>query len=121
MSKVFNTVVNAYIEALYFADTGEEGQPRSEAELAPSTLKAIQDDIEQFMSLAPLPQLYNLGGWTWDQFGHDIYLTRQGHGCGFWDKPETYGSKLITDQLTRIAEHLGSVDYYEGDDGLIYV
>lgn len=120
MSKVFNTIVNAYIEAFYFADTGEDGQPANDADLAPGTLKAIERDIEQFLSYAPFIKIEGLGSWTWDQVGHDLYFTRQGHGTGFWDKSDTYGSKLITEQLTRISEHLGAVDYYQGADGLIY-
>lgn len=120
MSKVFTTIVNAYIEAFYFADTGEEGQPSKEAELAPGTLEQIKSDVELFLSYAPMIKINGLGSWTWDQVGHDLYFTRQGHGTGFWDKADTYGSKLITEQLTRIAEHLGHVDYYQGDDGLIY-
>jgi hypothetical protein len=120
MSKVFNTIVNAYIEAFYFADTGEDGQPNNDAELAESTLNSIKNDVEIFLSYAPMNKINGLGDWTWDLVGHDLYFTRQGHGVGFWDKPDTYGSKLVAEQLTRIAEHLGQVDYYQGDDGLIY-
>jgi hypothetical protein len=120
MSKVFNTIVNAYIEALYFADTGEDGQPDHDAELAPETVERIKHDVEQFLSVAPMNKISGLGDWTWDLVGHDLYFTRQGHGTGFWDRADSYGSKLVTEQLTRIAEHLGHVDYYQGDDGLIY-
>lgn len=47
---------------------------------------------------------------------HDFWLTRNGHGSGFWDGD--YGH--IGDQLTAIAKTFGNVDLYVGDDGLIY-
>jgi hypothetical protein len=48
--------------------------------------------------------------------GRDFWLTRCGHGCGFWDGdwPET------GEVLTKEAKAFGNVDLYVGDDGLIY-
>lgn len=39
-------------------------------------------------------------------FGHDFYLTREGHGAGFWDR----GLGDLGDYLTKIAEDAGSAD-----------
>lgn len=39
-------------------------------------------------------------------FGHDFYLTREGHGAGFWDR----GLGTLGDYLTDIAKHAGSAD-----------
>lgn len=49
--------------------------------------------------------------------GHDFWLTRCGHGAGFWDGdwPEPYG-----DQLTDAAKAFGNVDLGPGDDGKLY-
>lgn len=44
--------------------------------------------------------------------GHDFFLTRNGHGAGFWDNPDFYGSQEIADKLTEIAERQGEVDCY---------
>jgi hypothetical protein len=51
---------------------------------------------------------------------HDFFLTRNGHGTGFWDKPEHYGEDNI-DQLTVICAGMGEVDCYhmDGDDSLL--
>lgn len=38
---------------------------------------------------------------------HDFYLTRNGHGVGFWDKPEIYGEDE-SEVLTEISQKLGS-------------
>lgn len=48
--------------------------------------------------------------------GHDFWLTRNGHGAGFWDR----GLGELGERLTRAAKVYGSVDLYLGDDGLIY-
>lgn len=50
--------------------------------------------------------------------GHDFWLTRNGHGAGFWDGdwPDPLG-----DVLTEASEKFGSQDIYVGDDGKLYV
>lgn len=49
--------------------------------------------------------------------GHDFWLTRNGHGCGFWDRGYT---PAVSDALTRAAHAEGNADWYLGDDGFIY-
>lgn len=51
------------------------------------------------------------------QNGHDFWLTRNGHGAGFWDRG--YPSK-VGDGLSKSCKAYGSVDLYVGDDGLIH-
>ena len=53
------------------------------------------------------------------QAGHDFWLTRNGHGPGFWDRPEIYGEEKAQ-ELSALAETFGVVDLYVGDDGRIY-
>ena len=49
--------------------------------------------------------------------GHDFWLTRAGHGCGFWD-----GNWIepAATALTATAKAFGDVNPYLGDDGKIY-
>ena len=49
--------------------------------------------------------------------GHDFWLTRNGHGAGFWDGdwPLPYA-----DLLDKAAQAAGTCDLYVGDDGMIY-
>lgn len=49
--------------------------------------------------------------------GHDFWLTRNGHGVGFWDGdwPEPAATAL-----DNAAKAFGSCDLYVGDDGKIY-
>jgi hypothetical protein len=52
-----------------------------------------------------------------ERAGHDFWLTRNGHGAGFWDGdwPEPYA-----EQLTKLAQGFGECDLYTGDDGRVY-
>jgi hypothetical protein len=64
-------------------------------------------------------------GYTTERLAHDLWLTRNGHGAGFWDRKFTYGEDgdpipELGDELTALAEALGTVDVYKGDDGRAY-
>jgi hypothetical protein len=50
--------------------------------------------------------------------GHDFWLTRNGHGAGFWDGD--WPEPLAT-VLTDAAHAFGELSPYVGDDGLIYL
>ena len=54
---------------------------------------------------------------SWEHAGHDLWLTRNGHGCGFWDGdwPEEIGKKL-----TEATEKMGWSTMYLGDDDKVY-
>lgn len=47
--------------------------------------------------------------------GHDFWLTRNGHGAGFWDGDYTHG-----DKLTELCKPYGPVDLFMGIDGMVY-
>lgn len=51
------------------------------------------------------------------QLMHDFWLTRNGHGAGFWDGD--YEEEL-GEKLTAICKKMGSIDLYVGDDNKIY-
>ena len=38
---------------------------------------------------------------TIEQAGYDFWFTRNGHGVGFWDRPELYGSSISEDMTER--------------------
>lgn len=52
-----------------------------------------------------------------NQISHDLWLTQNGHGAGFWDRnyPDDIGEKL-----TQISKNIGEIYLYVGDDGMIY-
>jgi hypothetical protein len=63
---------------------------------------------------------YNDRG-EWDiaqRAASDFWLTRNGHGSGFWDRPELWGP--YTDKFTKDSEWFGTEDLTLGDDGKVY-
>lgn len=56
-------------------------------------------------------------GYTWGRAGHDLWLTRNGHGAGFWDR----GLGEAGEKLSEAARLCGGADPYVGDDGKVYL
>ena len=55
-------------------------------------------------------------GRTETDCAHDFWLTRNGHGVGFWDRD--LGE--VGDKLTKACEYT-EVDLYVGDDNKLYI
>ena len=94
--------ISAYFEAVYFTETGgfDDGQPPHDADLDDDFRKeCIVDCMSFFQRSRP---------WLSDnqiaQAGHDFWLTRNGHGTGFWDKENIYPQAEL---LTKLAESYG--------------
>lgn len=111
----------AYIEALYFTDTGDIDQPSRDCDLAPETLLDIAAECRSFwrrygryIESKPCKQAF-LNPVV--QAGHDFHMTRNGHGVGFW---EDEWPKPYRDLLTAGAQGYGPFEVYQGDDELIY-
>lgn len=62
----------------------------------------------------------------YNQFGHDLWLTENGHGAGFWDRdylevfPECTDGDSLGDALTKAVQYREGY-LYLGDDGLVYI
>lgn len=114
--------VRQYVATLLWSTNDEStpagGEPLDKnydiQDLAPESLQKCIDDCERFRELAG-DMIDEHSDRT--QWAHDFWLTRNGHGAGFWDGdwPEN------GDKLTELAEQFGEVWPYIGDDGKIYV
>lgn len=62
---------------------------------------------------------YDRDGYSREQAGCDFWLTRNGHGCGFWDRDEL-DRKLGVD-LTKAAKKYKTTRLYSGDDDRLYL
>lgn len=116
--------VDGYIECSLWSshDNADEsgGAPLDEnygpEDIAADALQKMQEDCTIFIT-ANLADLMALpASATPEQCGHDFWLTRNGHGAGFWDR----GYGAIGDRLTKACKACGSVDLTVGDDGKIY-
>lgn len=119
----FREFLVAYTECALWSSTdinNDEPLDNGEYELSFRSLLIFARDCKQFINYAS-DELnlvdYNSSGYTNSELaGHDFWLTRNGHGAGFWDR----GLGDLGDKLTTKAESFSSVGLYIGDDGLLY-
>jgi hypothetical protein len=112
----FDDFTSAYIETALWSSIDDGSEPLdsnyraedfSEDTLAEMVADCLSfqtnnaEDIETDPSLA----------------GHDFWLTRNGHGAGFWDGD---WEGQVGERLSIAAESYGEVNLYIGDDGKIY-
>lgn len=128
MSTTLPPMVRGYLEAALWASTDENGDPlddgRDLGDFAPSAIELAStvcalfvaenaDDCAAYRE----ERAFDPSQGTVDAYlGHDLWLTRNHHGAGFWDR----GLGALGDRLTAAAEAMGSCDCYVGDDGQVY-
>ncbi len=78
--------------------------------------KAVKD-LDSFWEKAEAYKSDFDSGHEFSKIGHDFWLTREGHGAGFWDGD--YEDELGK-KLTEISKSFGNGDIYVGDDNLLY-
>lgn len=129
--------IAAYVEcALWSSIEGEDDTPMDQNydadDIAESSLVSIRLDCAQFVReqgevLDYVDEHDPKDAYV--QAGHDFWLTRNGHGAGFWDGdwsinlPATDAGFVAQagDVLTTAAKNFGACDLYVGDDGKVYV
>lgn len=118
----FAAFLAAYRAALAWSTSGEHnGQELDGLEcfdFAPAALRKTADDCAAFIAANLADCRAAAAVYGWDGAGHDLWLTRAGHGAGYWDGdlPAALGERL-----TEAAKAVGEQWPEIGDDGLIYV
>lgn len=113
----------AYVEAALWSSFTEDGTPldQTEHELAQETWDKMITDCKAFRDanagLIFVSDNLKIVGDPESRAGHDFWLTRCGHGAGFWDGDWHEPAASV---LTKASKAFGNVDLYVGDDGLIY-
>ncbi len=77
------------------------------------TLDGMRADVERFLSNNA--DDIEASGLEDSQIGHSLWLSRNGHGAGFFDF-----SSEEADRLQEAASELGGTDLYPGNDGKIH-
>ena len=119
-------VVAAYMECALWSSNDESdeygGEPMDKnyciGDIAEETQAEMEKDCLDFIEeVGVLYEEYVVKSrYGYEGFGHDFWLTRNGHGAGFWDR----GLGELGDMLSDAAKVYGSYDLYVGDDGKIY-
>jgi len=82
----------AYMEAVYFTDSGDlEDLVDPDAPLDAASYLHVWRDCYRFLQLIPREWIKD---WDVGQLGHDLWLTRNGHGTGFWDRSLPYAAEI---------------------------
>lgn len=94
-------------------------------DISRSTLEGFENDITGFLDLLSREEVDFNGEeitaemissrMSWSQFGHDFWLTRNGHGAGFWDR----GLGDFGEHLTKWAKTFGEVSLFVNDNNEI--
>jgi len=109
----------AYKVAALWSSTDEQGEPldsgRDLDDIDGNTHDKMDRDCEAFVA----EQWADLKDLDPEQCGHDFWLTRCGHGVGYWDR----GLGEVGDRLSAACGHgtkFPNIDLYVGDDGKIH-
>jgi hypothetical protein len=98
-------------------DLAEEARHKIETECQ-AFLSANSDDMDEFCAHNAIQDRAGRSeASVMECAGHDLWLTRNGHGAGFWDR----GAGDAGDRLSAAASALGESLIYVGDDGKLYI
>ena len=106
-----------YIEAGYFTE-GDDSE--LQGDLDPAAFKRVSADCATFVR-DNWPQLVEAAerfGYTWERAGADFWFTRNGHGVGYWDRPELDAGGLGNLLSAACRDH--PAEFYLGDDGRVH-
>ena len=109
-----------YLQAIEFTECGPDDPEENQngefsqelLDLAMLDCRELIDAFPQFIDPDACPDR--------EQLGIDLWLTRNGHGTGYWDREDLNGEEL-SNQLTKYAESIGERCLYAGDDGELYI
>jgi hypothetical protein len=114
--KDWRAMVAAYLEAIDFTESDNEEFSDDVMGFAHDVEVEAARDCSDFLDLVQEAGL-DVSDIAPDMMGHDLWLTRNRHGAGFWDR----GYGPLGDELTKMAHSFGEQSTYEGDDHLIYL
>ena len=119
----FETFMEAYIEALMWSESDDEGRYfEDKAEITDEALAAIEADCRAFYTAYVdtwRGANRRASEYTDDELaGYHLALTRNRHGAGFWDGD---WQEPAATALTEAARRWGPQGLYRGDDGKVYV
>lgn len=101
----------AWTEEEYLGLTGAEDWNEDDRLWAKrQVVEFVRDNEEAVREAIGAP--YGLDIYGSDEFGHDLWLTRNGHGAGFWDR----GLGEVGRKLSHEAQLLGGEDIWFDED-----
>lgn len=120
--------IDAYLEAVAFTEMHSDNPELEGAFFSDQAVFHAAKAVDTFWEMLPpsvqvatveamVDRGYPSDPYSWGCLGHDLWLTRNGHGVGFWDR----GLGELGSDLTLAANRMGEAWVYCGEDGLAYV
>lgn len=110
-----------YIQCALWASTDDEGEPldSGEHELSDEARTQMAAECKEFQEAnrTLLDEARDDCHRPDDYLGHDFWLTRNGHGAGFWDRKEL--GETLGRALTDASKKAGGRSLYVSDAGKI--
>lgn len=107
-----------YLQTILWSSTDDEGVELDSnyeiEDFSPQALSKARLDLNNFWKTSK----DLIVGEDEGKVAHDFWLTRNGHGAGFWDGGY---KKSKGEKLTKIAKQFGEITPYIGNDGKIYL
>lgn len=114
-------MLQGYAEAALWSSTGDDEKPpdaeHGVSDIDPDTLAGMKADCARFAHENAADCIaYVEARRGWSYAGHNLWLTRNGHGVGVWDR----GLGALGERLSEAARKFGEVYLEAGDDGKVY-
>jgi len=108
------TVTDHYLMAALWSEL--EGNDDALIDIPDETRKEAEEDCQKFVegNMTDIEEC----GMDMEHIGHNFWLTRNGHGLGFWDRGL---EEELEKRLTKACEGFGQTWLYMGDDKKLYL
>jgi hypothetical protein len=111
-------MLNQYLETALWSSTDDNDKPLDDnytiRDIDKSSINTAKKDLNKFLSKAQ--KYIDEDDIDDGQVGHDFWLTRNGHGAGFWDRGGEHD-----DALAKLCKPFRELNPYVGDDGKVYI
>jgi hypothetical protein len=136
--QVSQGMLDSHYNTALWSSTDDDETPLDDSnlgyKLSESAKACLDYDLFGFVwsindgGLYTLETIEQLTGQDAEHIAHDFWLTRNGHGAGFWDGDydlDGYNDDALTNKLgkylTALSKGFGECKLYVGKDNLVYV
>lgn len=122
-------VTRHYLICALWSSYDDEGEPLDSrfdlSDISNEAKSKAREDVAAFLELLAQEGIDWTENWNAEQMGHDFWLTRNGHGAGFWDRhgsrnEDAHAMGKRMSELVGFRTPFPEIDLYVGDDGKIY-
>ena len=123
MPFVSNSDLASYLETALWSSNDDAGEPLDRRfnawDFSLAYRTAAKAGLERFLALVDAAGLSDALSTpvAVRRWPHDLWLSQNGHGAGFFDQENIYGGQDNADKLQALAKAMGECDVYETEDG----